>query len=53
MCIDYVLLDTRYFTAIYDTDEVEEVGLFIDLTNGRQRRRAGVDGESELYYKQN
>jgi hypothetical protein len=47
MCIDDVLLDTGYFTAIFDTDEVEEIGLIIDLTNGRHRRRAGVDGESE------
>lgn len=34
MCLNDVLLDTGCSTTIFDTDEVEEIGLIIDRTNG-------------------
>ncbi|WP_040205888.1 retropepsin-like aspartic protease [Neobacillus jeddahensis] len=52
MCIHDVLLDTGCSTTIFDTDEVEEIGLIIDRKNGRPRRMYGVGGESELCYEQ-
>jgi hypothetical protein len=45
-------LDTGCSNTIFDTDEVEEVGLIIDRKNGRPRRMYGVGGESELCYEQ-
>jgi hypothetical protein len=36
--LDDVLLDTGCSTTIFDTDEVEEVGLTIDRKKGRPRR---------------
>ena len=50
--LDDVLLDTGCSNTIFDTDEVEEVGLIIDRKNGRPRRMHGVGGESELCYEQ-
>jgi hypothetical protein len=50
--LENVLLDTGCSTTIFDTDEVEKVGLFIDHKNGRPRRMYGVGGESELCYEQ-
>jgi hypothetical protein len=50
--LDDVLLDTGCSNTIFDTDEVEEVGLIIDRKNGRPRRMYGVGGESELCYEQ-
>jgi hypothetical protein len=50
--LDDVLLDTGCSTTIFDTDEVEEVGLIIDRKGGRPRRMYGVGGESELCYEQ-
>ncbi|MHC0038699.1 retropepsin-like aspartic protease [Pseudoneobacillus sp. C159] len=47
-----VLLDTGCSTTIFDTDEVEAIGLIIDRTKGRPRRMYGVGGESELCYEQ-
>lgn len=47
-----VLLDTGCSTTIFDTDEVEAIGLIIDRTNGLPRRMYGVGGESELCYEQ-
>lgn len=52
MQLNDVLLDTGCSTTIFDTDEVEEIGLIIDRTNGRPRRMYGVGGESELCYEQ-
>lgn len=52
MCLHDILLDTGCSTTIFDTDEVEEIGLIIDRTNGRPRRMYGVGGESELCYEQ-
>jgi hypothetical protein len=52
MCLHDVLLDTGCSTTIFDTDEVEEIGLIIDRKNGRPRRMYGVGGESELCYEQ-
>lgn len=52
ICIQNVLLDTGCSTTIFDTDEVEEIGLVIDRMNGRPRRMYGVGGESELCYEQ-
>jgi hypothetical protein len=52
MCLNDVLLDTGCSTTIFDTDEVEEIGLIIDRKNGRPRRMYGVGGESELCYEQ-
>lgn len=52
ICLDDVLLDTGCSTTIFDTDEVEEIGLIIDRKNGRPRRMYGVGGESELCYEQ-
>lgn len=50
--LDDVLLDTGCSNTIFDTDEVEQVGLIIDRKNGRPRRMYGVGGESELCYEQ-
>lgn len=50
--LDGVLVDTGCSTTIFDTDEVEEVGLIIDRKGGRPRRMYGVGGESELCYEQ-
>lgn len=50
--LDEILLDTGCSTTIFDTDEVEKVGLIIDRNNGRPRRMYRVDGESELCYEQ-
>ncbi|UOF91551.1 retropepsin-like domain-containing protein [Fodinisporobacter ferrooxydans] len=52
LLLDDVLLDTGCSTTIFDTDEVEEVGLIIDRKGGRPRRMYGVGGESELCYEQ-
>jgi hypothetical protein len=52
MCLNDVLLDTGCSTTIFDTDEVEAIGLIIDRNNGRPRRMYGVGGESELCYEQ-
>ncbi|KGM45282.1 aspartyl protease family protein [Neobacillus niacini] len=52
MQLNDVLLDTGCSTTIFDTDEVEAIGLIIDRTNGRPRRMYGVGGESELCYEQ-
>lgn len=53
MTLNGVLLDTGCSTTIFDTDEVETIGLTIDRINGRPRRMYGVGGESELCYEQN
>lgn len=50
--LDDVLLDTGCSNTIFDTDEVEKVGLIIDSKNGRPKRMYGVGGESELCYEQ-
>lgn len=50
--LDNVLLDTGCSTTIFDTDEVEEVGLIIDRRHGQPRRMYGIGGESELCYEQ-
>ncbi|WML53311.1 aspartyl protease family protein [Neobacillus sp. PS3-12] len=50
--LENVLLDTGCSTTIFDTDEVEKVGSFIDHKNGRPRRMYRVGGESELCYEQ-
>ncbi|PLR79077.1 hypothetical protein CU633_02525 [Bacillus sp. V3-13] len=52
MYLNDVLLDTGSSTTIFDTDEVEEIGLIIDRTTGSPRRMYGVGGESELCYEQ-
>ena len=52
MCLPDVLLDTGCAITIFDTDEVEEIGLIIYRKNGRPRRMYGVGGESELCYEQ-
>lgn len=52
LVLDDILLDTGCSTTIFDTDEVEEVGLYIDRKSGRPRRMYGVGGESELCYEQ-
>lgn len=52
LMLDNVLLDTGCSNTIFDTDEVEKVGLIIDRKNGRPRRMYGVGGESELCYEQ-
>lgn len=52
MQLNDVLLDTGCSTTIFDTDEVEAIGLIIDRTKGRPRRMYGVGGESELCYEQ-
>lgn len=52
MFLNNVLLDTGCSTTIFDTDEVEKIGLIIDRKNGRPRRMYGVGGESELCYEQ-
>jgi hypothetical protein len=44
-------LDTGCSTTIFDTDEVEEIRLIIDRTNGRPKRMYDVGGESELCYE--
>jgi hypothetical protein len=36
--LDDVLLDTGCSNTIFDTDEVEKVGLIIDSKNGRPKR---------------
>lgn len=50
--LDNLPLDTGCSTIIFDTNEVEQVGLIIDRKNGRPRRMYGVGGESELWYEQ-
>lgn len=40
--LENVLLDTGCSNTIFDTDEVEDVGLIIDRKNGRPRRMYGV-----------
>lgn len=45
--LDDVLLDTGCSNTIFDTDEVEKVGLIIESKNGRPKRMYGVGGESE------
>ncbi|MBP1934813.1 aspartyl protease family protein [Ammoniphilus resinae] len=52
MCLDNILLDTGCATTIFDTDEVEPIGLVIDRANERPKRMYGVGGESELCYEQ-
>ncbi|MCQ2010982.1 MAG: hypothetical protein ABF629_06095 [Sporolactobacillus sp.] len=39
--LDDVLLDTGCSNTIFDTDEVEKVGLIIDSKNGRPKRMYG------------
>lgn len=46
-CLDNVLLDTGCSNTIFDTDEVEKIGLIIDRESGSPRRMYGVGGESE------
>ncbi|MBS4192291.1 retropepsin-like domain-containing protein [Bacillus sp. FJAT-49705] len=53
MFLHNVLLDTGCSMTIFDTAEVESIGLIIDRKNGRPRRMYGVGGESELCYEQN
>ena len=52
LILNNVLLDTGCSNTIFDTDEVEEVGLIIDRKNGRPTRMYGVGGESELCFEQ-
>lgn len=52
MQLNDVLLDTGCSTTIFDTDELEAIGLIIDRANGSPRRMYGVGGESELCYEQ-
>ena len=52
MCLHDVLLDTGCSTTIFDTDEVEKIGLIMDRNNGMPRRMYGVGGESEHCYEQ-
>jgi hypothetical protein len=52
LILNNVLLDTGCSNTIFDTDEVEEVGLIIDRKNGRPTRMYGVSGESELCFEQ-
>jgi predicted aspartyl protease len=48
-----VLLDTGCAVSVFDTDIVEQVGLFIDRNSGRAVRMYGVGGQSELSFQQN
>ena len=50
--LDDVLLDTGCSATIFDTDEVEGIGLTIDRKKGKPKRMYGVGGESELCYEQ-
>lgn len=50
--LEDILLDTGCSTTIFDTDEVEEIGLVVDRKKGRPIRMYGVGGESELCYEQ-
>ncbi|MFZ3591332.1 aspartyl protease family protein [Bacillus sp. DJP31] len=52
MYLNDVLLDTGSSNTIFDTDEVEKIGITIDRTAVRPRRMYGVGGESELCYEQ-
>jgi hypothetical protein len=49
---DNVLLETGCSTTIFNTDEVDNIGLTIDRKNGMPKRMYGVGGESELCYEQ-
>ncbi|RDE36267.1 hypothetical protein DV713_01390 [Parageobacillus thermoglucosidasius] len=47
-----VLLDTGCATTIFDTDALAQIGIELDIINGRTKRMYGVGGHSELCYEQ-
>ncbi|GGJ76428.1 hypothetical protein GGR02_002844 [Anoxybacillus voinovskiensis] len=48
-----VLLDTGCATTIFDTDALSQIGIELDIINGKTKRMYGVGGYSELCYEQN
>ena len=47
-----VLLDTGCATTIFDTDALAQIGIELDIINGRTKRMYGVGGYSEICYEQ-
>jgi hypothetical protein len=50
--LENVLLDTGCATTIFDTDLLVEIGVELDIINGKSKRMYGVGGYSELCYEQ-
>lgn len=50
--LENVLFDSGCANTIFDTDLLDEIGLDIDLIQGKVRRMYGVGGQGELCYKQ-
>ncbi|MFC3882005.1 hypothetical protein ACFOU2_00065 [Bacillus songklensis] len=50
--LENVLLDTGCVTTIFDTDLLVEIGIELDIINGKSKRMYGVGGYSELCYEQ-
>lgn len=52
MLLDNVLIDTGCAITIFDTDEVEPIGLTIHPTSGKAVYMYGVGGRSEVCFQQ-
>ncbi|PEA53828.1 hypothetical protein CON64_16490 [Bacillus pseudomycoides] len=52
LLLDNVLLDTGCATTIFDTDVLADVGIELDVMNGKPKRMYGVGGYSEPCYEQ-
>ena len=50
--LENVLFDTGCATTIFDTDLLAEIGVELDIINGKSKRMYGVGGYSELCYEQ-
>jgi hypothetical protein len=50
--LDRVLIDTGCMISIFDTDLMDEIGLYIVSNLGKIVRMYGVGGQSELCFQQ-
>jgi hypothetical protein len=50
--MDHVLVDTGCMISIFDTDLMDELGLYIVSNSGNTVRMFGVGGQSELCFQQ-
>jgi hypothetical protein len=50
--VDQVLIDTGCMISIFDTDLMDEIGLYIVSNSGKTVRMYGVGGQSELCFQQ-
>lgn len=52
MFLDRVLIDTGCMISIFDTDLVDQIGLYIQTDIGKTVRMYGIGGQSELCFQQ-